>query len=308
MGYNLWIGEKKELEDYYLRRVGSRSLDGQIMFGDVGDEESLSFVIDGVRKTELTLDEIDSFTCGFKNLGDLRRHFKLFDEYRELAQKSGRLIIASNYDNVDKFQVIYDNAFLQKCAMSIRDKRKKGLPEYLDRTPEMRKYVERLVQYAIDGDSSILITNSSLFPPHVKKTLSYYALCVNDKDMIGASTNLENLFGYCMNYKTLRGFVVWEQEYLEKKSKERSGRGVRSEKSQVYKQMLYEEELRARPLETAMLVEIDGMRDDDGNIDYDRVYSMYDLDDIHAHSKRDLQALGFMPPEDFSAGTGKRRK
>lgn len=308
MGYNLWLDEIRNVEEYYSRRIGSRFMDGQMMFGDVGDEESLSFIIDGVRKTDLTLDEIDSFICGFKNLEDLRRHFRLFDEFRDLADKPGRLIIASKFDNIDKFQVIYNNPFLQKCAMNIREKRKNGLPEFLDRTPEMRRYVERLAGYAVGSDSNMLITNSTLFPPHVKRALNYYALCVNDNDKAGAITNFENLFGYCMNYKTLRGFVIWEQNYLERKRKEEKNREPMSEKAAIYRQMEYERELRSTPLDSSIMQDIDGMRDETGNIDLDRVYSQYDFDDIHAHSTRELQALGFLPIDDNSSVTGKGPK
>ncbi len=305
MGYNLWLGERRELEDYYSRRLGIRSMDGQMMIGDSCDEESLAFIIDGVRKTDFTLDEIDSFICGFKNLEDLRRYLRLFDEYESVADKAGRLYIASKYDNIDKFKVIYNNPFLQKCAMNIRNKRKDGVPEFLDRTPEMRKYVERMAKYAVNSGTSNSIVNSSLFPPHVQKSLRYYALCVNDNDKNGASTNFENLFGYCMNYKTLRGFAVWEQEYLERQRSERKTNSSRSEKTQVYRKMQYEEELRFTPLDSQMMQEIDGMRDEDGNIDLDQVYSQFDFDDIHANSSRELQALGFLPTDDFGSTDGK---
>ena len=309
MGYNLWLGKVDDIKDYYSRRAGSRALDGQIMLDDKGDEESLSFVINGVRKTELTLDEIDSFFCGFRDLTDLRRYLNLFEEYEDIADKDGRLIIASRYGKIDKYEIVYDNPFLQRCAMAIRNKRKNNEPEYLDRTEELRLFVERFAQYALDGHARTSMIQSKLFPPKVKENLNFYAMNTISRDEDGAKERFDRLFANLCNYKTLRGAVIWEREFL----KEHKNFLVDEEDLdivEVYEQMAEEESLRTTPLETEMLTEIDSMRDEEGNIDFDRVFSQIDNDDIYAHSKRDLQALGLLPRDDYEADTnkGSRRK
>lgn len=299
MGYNLWLASRRELEEYYYKRMGNRYVDGQLMLGDSILSEPLELIIDGKRKRDFTLDEIDSFVCGFKNLDDVRRHFRLFDEYKDFADNEGRLYIASKYDNIDKFQVIYNNPLLKKCAMLIREKRRNGLPEFLDRTPEMRNYVKTLVGYAVSKNSESFIIDSSLLPPHVQKKLRYYVEGINNNDQQMANANFEELFGYCMNYKTLRAFVIIEEKYLERVAKRRADlRSRKSEEAAVRRQMMYEYDLRSTPLDSPILAKIDNMRDEDGNIDFDRVYSQYDFDDIHSQPSRELQALGIIPMDD----------
>ena len=108
------------------------------------------------------------------------------------------------------------------------------------------------------------------------------------RDEDGAKERFDRLFANLCNYKTLRGAVIWEREFL----KEHKNFLVDEEDLdivEVYEQMAEEESLRTTPLETEMLTEIDSMRDEEGNIDFDRVFSQFDNDDIYAHSKRDLQ-------------------
>lgn len=297
MGYNLWLSEEADLKEYYSRRMGSRSLDGQIMLGDSGDEESLSFVIDGVRKTELTLDEIDSFICGFTDLDDLRRHLALFDEWHDIADKKGRLIIASRYENIDKYQVIYNNRFLQRCAMVIRNKRKNKEPEYLDQNTEMRNYAERFVSYALDSEARKSLLESNLLPPLVKQNINAYAISKVTGNSVGVLECFDRLFKNLMNYKTLRGIVIWESKFLEEKNMSFVD-DMDPELVSVYRQMLDDENERRRPLKSDVLTQIDSMRDEEGNIDYDRVYGEFDADEIYSRNKSDLQVLGFLPKEE----------
>lgn len=296
MGYNLWLGEEADLKEYYSRRMGSRSLGGQIMLGDSGDEESLSFVIDGVRKTELTLDEIDSFICGFTDLDDLRRHLALFDEWSDVASQKGRLIIASRYENIDKYQVVYNNRFLQRCAMVIRNKRKNNEPEYLDQTTEMRNYAERFVEYVLNPEAKKSLLESKLLHPIVKQNINAYAINKVTGNKAGMEESFDRLFKNLMNYKTLRGTVIWESKYLEEKDMPFTD-DMDPELVSVYRQMLDDENARRRPLKSDLLTHIDSMRDEDNNIDFDQVYGQYDTDDIYSRNRSDLQVLGFLPKD-----------
>ena len=299
MGYDLWLGKVEDIKDFYEKREGSHALDGQMMIGENKVEESLTFVINGVAKTELTLDEIDSFICGFDDLEDLRRYFKLFEEYEDVASKEGKLIIASRYGKIDKYQVVYGDRFLQRCAMVIRNKRNNGEPEYLDRTEELRLFTERFAQYALDGNARNMMIQSNLFPPKVKDNLNFYALNTISKNEDGARDRFDRLFANLCNYKTLRGAVIWEREFL-KEHKNALTDDMDPEILEIYEQIAEEERLRTTPLETEMLTEIDSMRDEEGRIDFDRVFSQFDNDEIYAHSKRDLRALGLFKEDEYT--------
>ena len=120
---------------------------------------------------------------------------------------------------------------------------------------------------------------------------------------------------FMMQFFIQKQLKISEQEHLEKVREERAvkaraTRSLNEEKRAVYDTMRYEEELRHRPYESPVLEEIDGFRDSDGNIDFDRVYSRFDLDDIHTHSKEGLQSIGILPidsvPKDDSKGARKK--
>lgn len=300
MAYNLWLAEYKAIQNYYSRRLDSRQLSSQIAFGDTPDDLPLSLMMDGEGREELTLDEIDSFTCCFKNLDALRRELRKYPEYRKYADRSGTLMIASRSDNIGKYRVIYHNQFLKDCADTIRRKRKHKEPLYLDRNPELEKFVRKIADYAVSQETGISLINFTILPPHVLNCIRNYRISILEKTGFD-SKYLEMLSSYCSNYKTLRAFVVWEQDYLEMRreriaQKRAENKEIRDEISKI---LLYGENLRRSPYASPIMEDIDGMRDEYGQLDLDRVYSIYDIDDIHSHSEKALQQIGILPV-DFS--------
>lgn len=298
MGYNLWLASHCDIERYYYRRADNNRY-GQMAIGDSKDVFPITLKIDGIHKLDFNLDEIDSLTCGYKDLDDLRKEFRKYPDFQYLADTPGTLIIASKSDNIGKYRVIYDSPLLKKCANVIRSKRNKELPLYLDRTDELREYVEKLAKYATDKKSGPSIRNFSILPPHVRSILDNYNESVTKKDEISANNHFENFFGYCMNYRTLRAFVIWEQDYLQKQKNERKERAAknkeyREEKKAAYSEMKKADELKRRPYESTALETIDGMRDENGNIDFDQVYSQFDFDEIFSHSSDGLESIGII--------------
>ena len=309
MGFNLWLDSYRNIENYYLRRFDGRTAYGQIMLGDSANNGPLFLNIDGVYKCDFTLDEIDSFTSGCKDLEDVRNNFSKFGGYENIALHLGSLYIASKSDNIGKYQVVYNSPLLKKCAMVIREKRQKHLPEFLDRTPELQAYVQKLANYAVKDITGPSIRNFSLLPPHVKAVLQQYNNSINNDRIDISERCFENLFSYCMNYKTLRAFIIWEQSYLnmelqQRQYKSTSNRKLSEEREMVYRFMLREEELRKMPVSSPVLEAIDSMRDENGNIDYDQVYSQFDVDDIYSNSDIALQSVGILPV-DISDGNSK---
>ena len=301
MGLNLWLDDYRNIEKYYSRRFDARGVSGQMMIGDSVDIEPLCLNIDGVSKYDFTLDEIDSFTCGFKNFEEVKEYLTN-SGYGNPNCEASDLYIAKSSDTIGKYQVIYDNPLLKKCALVIQDKRKRHLPEFLDKTPEMKEYVQKIARYATAKGTSQSIRCFSLLPPHVRATLQYYSESINEKQTARASKCFDNLFKYCMNYKTLRAFIIWEEQYLRLKGEQNKKRALerkdlQEEKKQVQRSMQYEEKLRRMPLDRPVLSAIDEMRDEDGNIDFDRVYGQFDLDDIYSNPDMLLQAVGILPPE-----------
>lgn len=315
MGYNLWLARESDIYDYYYRRSGGKEVFGQMMLGEDPLVYPLTLTIDGVVTDDFTLDEIDSFVCKFKDLNALKKELSKYPDYKEIALRPGELIIARKTNNINKYKVIYNNPLLANCSMVIRDKRRRGEKEFLDRSPEIEAYVKKILKYVMGDRTTYSITGSPLVPPHVQKVLRIYREHVKSRRFDSANSCFENLYNFCLNYKTLRGFIVWEQDHLEKvreqrAMKARATRSLNEEKNAVYDAMRYEEELRHRPYESPVLEEIDGFRDSDGNIDFDQVYSRFDLDDIHTHSKEGLQSIGILPidsvPKDDSKGARKK--
>lgn len=309
MGFNIWLDDYRNVENYYLRRFDGHTAAGQIMLGDSTNNGLLFLNIDGVYKCDFTLDEIDSFTSGCKDLEDVRNYFSKFSGYENIALHSGSLYIASKSNNIGKYQVVYNSPLLKKCAMVMREKRKKHLPEFLDKTLELQEYVQKLANYAVKDITGPSIRNFSLLPPHVKSVLQQYNNSISNGQKDISERCFEKLFSYCMNYKTLRAFIIWEQAYLNMKRQQRqekaaSNRKLSEERKMAYRSILREEELRRMPVSSPVLEAIDSMRDENGNIDYDQVYSQFDLDDIYSNSDIALQSVGILPV-DISNGNSK---
>ncbi len=298
MAYNLWLAEYKAIQDYYSRRLDSRQLSSQVAFGDALESFPLSLTIDGIVKEELTLDEIDSFTCCFKNSDDLHKKLQNYPEYLQHAAYSGPAMIASKSDNIGKYRVIYHNQFLKECADMIREKRRNGKPLYLEQTPELEKFVQKIADYSTKQDSGISLINFTILPPHVLTCLRNYRISVLDNTGFH-NKYLKMLSSYCTNYKTLRAFVVWEEDYLRQKRNQSAQKRAANKEMQeeILEALLYEENLRRSPYASPIMEDIDGMRDEEGRLDLDRVYAIYDIDDIHSHSDKALQQIGLLPTE-----------
>lgn len=299
MTYNLWLADRRAIHNYYCRRLDARGLSSQMAIGDVQGDFPLPLTIDGVVKEELWLDEIDSFTCCFRNLDEVRSELRKHPEYSMFADNPGFLTIASKSDNIGKFRVIYDNEFLKECADAIRRKRRNGEPLYLDDIPEVEKFAQKIANYTVDENASMSLIGFTILPPPVLTCLKNYRISVLENT--GARDKFFEKFShYCMNYKILRAFIIWEQDYLEmEQSKEIEQRTItrntRSEREQIYQTMKFEEELRRMPYNDPVALDIDGMRGEDGNIDFDKVYGIYDLEDVHRLGDTTLQQLGIIP-------------
>lgn len=312
MGYNVWLASFRDIDRYYERKNYTRSSLAQLDLFAPPDISPLFFYIDGVGKQEFTLDEIDYFVCSFKDEAELRKSLSKYKAYEKILSNPGFLTIASNSKNIGKYKVVYNNPFLKKCASVIRNKRRLNQPEFLDRTKEIEEFVKTIAQYAVNKSTSESIINYGIFPPHVKITLRAYKESVLNNNLQQKARCFENLYKYCLNYKTLRSFVLWQKEYQDQINRKRRETRIRNKeqetelKNALEHLALLDEEKKA-PYRSEVLEAIDGMRDEDGNIDFDLVYSIFDTEDIYTIPSKDLKSIG-INNKDNSSDKGQKRK
>lgn len=314
MGFNLWFANVREIENYYLSRGRQNGrergiISGQIMLGDEAGVVPLALNIDGRTEEEFSLEEIDSVLCSYR---DSKAVLKALG-FGDAADETRRLIVASGYDEIGKFQVVYNSPFLEKCADTIRRKRSQGGKAILDDTPEMRKFVGRILDYATSESTRDLLLSFSLLIPPVKDTLRKYGYSKSQNNEESSMELSESFFEACLNYKVTRAFVIWEQDYLATKSNQASStsrRGGVNDITKAYEALRLQESLRIEPVSgAAARVADEFMRERDpekGGIDWDAFYAMYDFGDI---STGDMKRLGLLPPDytDKVSHTGKKK-
>lgn len=315
MGYSLWIDDRQDIERFYSRREGFGFNNDQIMIGD-SVFRPLLLEIDGISKCDFSLEEIDSFTCGCSGFDEARSLLICYGNSNNINPNIGTLFIVSSKSVVGKYQVVYDSPLLKSCADSILYKRKMGLPEYLDRTDMVLNQVKKIIRYTDDKETYKSILQSEILHPKARMSLMR---CVNsrndktctDEDRINA---LDDFTKYCLNYKTFRSFIIWEQKYLNYKKEQATikRRNTIKEINEVYEAMFRDEAARRQPLDSPVLESIDTMRDENGNLKFDQIWSLYELDDIYSRSAEKLKTLGILP-DDYntngdSKNAGTRRK
>ena len=298
MGYSLWIDDRQDIERFYSRREGFGFNNDQIMIGD-SVFRPLLLEIDGISKCDFSLEEIDSFTCGCSDFEEARSLLICYGNSNNINPNIGTLFIVSSKSVVGKYQVVYDSPLLKSCADSILYKRKMGLPEYLDRTDMVLNQVKKIIRYTDDKETYKSILQSEILHPKARMSLMR---CVNsrndkactDEDRINA---LDDFTKYCLNYKTFRSFIIWEQKYLNYKKEQATikRRNTIKEINEVYEAMFRDEEARRQPLDSPVLESIDTMRDENGNLKFDQIWSLYELDDIYSRSAEKLKTLGILP-------------
>ena len=298
MGYSLWIDDRQDIERFYSRREGFGFNNDQIMIGD-SVFRPLLLEIDGISKCDFSLEEIDSFTCGCSGFDEARSLLICYGNSNNINPNIGTLFIVSSKSVVGKYQVVYDSPLLKSCADSILYKRKMGLPEYLDRTDMVLNQVKKIIRYTDDKETYKSILQSEILHPKARMSLMR---CVNsrndkactDEDRINA---LDDFTKYCLNYKTFRSFIIWEQKYLNYKKEQATikRRNTIKEINEVYEAMFRDEEARRQPLDSPVLESIDTMRDENGNLKFDQIWSLYELDDIYSRSAEKLKTLGILP-------------
>lgn len=315
MGYSLWIDDRQDIERFYSRREGFGFNNDQIMIGD-SVFRPLLLEIDGISKCDFSLEEIDSFTCGCSGFDEARSLLICYGNSNNINPNIGTLFIVSSKSVVGKYQVVYDSPLLKSCADSILYKRKMGLPEYLDRTDMVLNQVKKIIRYTDDKETYKSILQSEILHPKARMSLMR---CVNsrndkactDEDRINA---LDDFTKYCLNYKTFRSFIIWEQKYLNYKKEQATikRRNTIKEINEVYEAMFRDEEARRQPLDSPVLESIDTMRDENGNLKFDQIWSLYELDDIYSRSAEKLKTLGILPDgyntNGDSKNAGTRRK
>ena len=315
MGYSLWIDDRQDIERFYSRREGFGFNNDQIMIGD-SVFRPLLLEIDGISKCDFSLEEIDSFTCGCSGFDEARSLLICYGNSNNINPNIGTLFIVSSKSVVGKYQVVYDSPLLKSCADSILYKRKMGLPEYLDRTDMVLNQVKKIIRYTYDKETYKSILQSEILHPKARMSLMR---CVNsrndkactDEDRINA---LDDFTKYCLNYKTFRSFIIWEQKYLNYKKEQATikRRNTIKEINEVYEAMFRDEEARRQPLDSPVLESIDTMRDENGNLKFDQIWSLYELDDIYSRSTEKLKSLGILPDgyntNGDSKNAGTRRK
>lgn len=223
----LWFdSDHRAIESYYARRSGGNLRSTQMAIGDNSSVNPLLLRFGDSLKDEMTLDEIDSVLCGFKDEKAFRAYLKKYSVYDGI-NCSGSLVI-TGYKNGDikLYKVIFNNPFLKNCASIIGAKRRNGTKEkdlFLDRNDEdIKNYIKKIAQYAVGKNTGESLRSFYILPPHVKQVLREYKEKVEAKDDMGKQSCFERLFGYCMNYKTLRAFVIWESKHKEEEHARRS--------------------------------------------------------------------------------------
>lgn len=284
----LWFdSDHRAIESYYARRSGGNLRSTQMAIGDNSSVNPLLLRFGDSLKDEMTLDEIDSVLCGFKDEKAFRAYLKKYSVYDGI-NCSGSLVI-TGYKNGDikLYKVIFNNPFLKNCASIIGAKRRNGTKEkdlFLDRNDEdIKNYIKKIAQYAVGKNTGESLLSFYILPPHVKQVLREYKEKVEAKDDMGKQSCFERLFGHCMNYKTLRAFVIWESKHKEEEHAKKVAAAQLGE---------------ARKKDMADLLEADKfasyvqkeredigpndswMFDSKGRLDPEAVYGVYDLGDL----------------------------
>ena len=221
-----------------------------------------------------------------------------FNKIRELVKKyavtkGGKELV----ENLVPYESVYDikNA-LEETNEAYNLIVKKGNPPF-EGLRDIREAIER----ARKGGS--LTTGQLLYVGNMLRCTNNVKEYLSRKE---EEESFDRLFKNLMNYKTLRGTVIWESKYLEEKDMPFTD-DMDPELVSVYRQMLDDENARRRPLKSDVLTHIDSMRDEDNNIDFDQVYGQYDVDDIYSRNRSDLQVLGFLPKENSDDVKGPRK-
>lgn len=315
MGYSLWIDDRQDIERFYSRREGFGFSNDQIMIGD-SVFRPLLLEIDGVLKCDFSLEEIDSFTCGCSDFEEARSLLLCYGNSDNINPNIGTLFIVSSKSVIGKYQVVYDSPLLKSCADSILYKRKRGLPEYLDRTAIVLEQVRKIIGYTDNMEAYQSILQSEILHPKARAALRR---CVNSRTDRNCTIDdrrnaLDDFTKYCLNYKTFRSFIIWEQKYLNYKKEQAAikRRDTIKEIKEVYEATFKREEARRQALDSSVLESVNAMRDENGNLKFDQIWSLYDFDDIYARSAEKLKSLGILP-DDYntdgdSKNAGTRRK
>lgn len=298
MGYSLWIDDRQDIERFYSRREGFGFNNDQIMIGD-SVFRPLLLEIDGISKCDFSLEEIDSFTCGCSDFEEARSLLTRYGNSNNINPNIGTLFIVSSKSVVGKYQAVYDSPLLKSCADSILYKRKMGLPEYLDRTAIVLEQVRKIIGYTDNREAYQSILQSEILHPKARAALRR---CVNsrtDRDCTADDRRnaLDDFTKYCLNYKTFRSFIIWEQKYLNYKKEQAAikRRDTIKEIKEVYEATFKGEAARRQALDSPVLESVNAMRDENGDLMFDPVWALFDLDEIYSRSPKKLVALGILP-------------
>lgn len=318
MAYNLWYAKREDIKNFYYNRKGSKSFEGQTMLGDKKGVSPIALNIDGVMRENLTLDEIDSFTCQFKSEEELYEALQISPN-DPVYEGRGMLVIGDkdDIDNIGKFQVVFNNAFLQRCAMNVREHRKIKGPNIasLVMTDEVEKFIQGIAAASVDVDASKSLFKFDILDRGVKEILDNYRTNFSNNYTPLANRNFDQLTERCLNYKVLRSLSIWEEEYLEEQRKIRAEQNrIKAEKAAETRARNREtieitrrtDDYRSTSYERPIFEDIAQMRDEDGNLDFDRIFSQYDQDDIFGFNDETLRRNGVIPIN--SEHNGKRSK
>lgn len=285
----LWFNPGyREIESYYARRTGGNLRNAQMAIGDNSDVKPLLLRFGDSLKDEITLDEIDSVLCGFNDEKAFRAYLEKYSVYDGINSSGSLTITGYKNGDVKYYEVIFNNPFLKKYASIIGAKRRDGTKEkelFLDRNDEdIKNYIKKIAQYAVGKNTGESLRSFDILPPHVKQVLREYKEKVEAKDDAGKHSCFERLFGYCMNYKTLRAFVIWESKH---KAEEHARRSDAAQRAAAARRDVIERIAVADEFALGVQTEREGMGANafwmfgpNGQLDPDAVHGVYDLSDL----------------------------
>lgn len=249
MAYQLWLNRIEDVITYKRNQEGKYYKPGMQCL-------PLIFKVNGIKKDKFSIKEIDSLICGFKDEKEFIEKLKSYGNNYINDNRVEKLLLTSNHNGyLHEKRILFNDKFLQKCAINNRKDKKIGYTE------EVKQFISYIKNIALNDVTSNYLLNPSkvdcltleeksklknIFPQNVKKSGQIISLLKNYKNYMSnynfqyknnlSTTEIEQELIYndkeiknyfLDNYQNLRKIVEWEHMYKEilmKKMKQTSSK------------------------------------------------------------------------------------
>lgn len=332
--YSMYFGTRLEVEEslmredaYNERKKLAKREKRQFTEEKPDTLRPLTFRLKGKLQEKFKLEELDALTSGYKTEEDFIVALSKLEGYEAFFKKAPdkHLIIThQSKGRIIKNEVIFNNEMIRKYAYELirntatSDRRAIRLSD----SKELDELVKRVKAYTLNPVSTSELRNSKYCDYMLKQELDSF-LKLRTKNFITPEEqddlfDIERSINNNMHkYKTLRGFIVWEERYKklqlkqENKVQEKANLDVQykmldSSIADDYKAQI-EEEKRIYAENRDLLESV--ITDDDIFIKDEQLAQLFrdggtqaileqmDANDIYNKSTSDLEKVGILPKE-----------